>query len=696
LRDRFARIAFVAFLFPEPGKNKNWRRTEVKRVCNWTAKSVVILLIASIAVGAWNIPFANGEETRKGVTRLEDIHVGAAKMETSIEKLPTNVTVITREEIENAPGATNVNELLQRVPGLWVPQYQSGVANDGQYSSRGSEVSTWGVRFLVNGIEFNKGNGYTNPPRIPLNDIERIEIIKTPSAEYGDQAVGGVINVVTRVSKKPIEVKAGFAFGDFDFQKYYTVLNGSKGKWEYFADFSISRSAGYQDDTMYEPNSIYTRVAYKPNDTMSFEFHGSHMDSQGQWPITLTQAEFDDDPTQSPGKAQPFENDYNLGALVFKKRFGDDDLEIKLTGKDEWVKMNFGFDSDGSEWEIIPAISYTLRHQIGSMRNAILFGAEYRYHEMVNQRYTMVNGQRVNKFRDTLREDKSFAGFIMDELSVTDALTISFGARYDSFEQEQTGRVDPANSCGQSNTAISPKFGITYSFNGAANLFAGYNTGFKSPARLPGSSYSGGLEPEKVVAYEVGLRGRPTPWLRYSVAGFLSQYQDKWLKTGAGPNDPYINAGETEAKGIELSLGLAFANGFYSDLNYTYQESKYKDFLDKGVRYDDKWIPNVPEQMLGLVVGYRHPVAGQLNVTADYVGERYFNKDNTLKGADYWILGAGYKKTFDQWQPEISVFLSAKNLLDEKAVVYGSGTVGNESLRPVYGRSIMGGVEFLF
>ena len=666
----------------------------MKRIWNWTAKPMVLLVMALIAVGAWINPVFGAESEK--AARLEDIHVGAAKMETSVEKLPTNITIITREEIENAPGATNVNELLQRVPGLWVPQYQSGVANDGQYSTRGSEVSTWGVRFLVNGIEFNKGNGYTVPPRMPLDDIERIEIIKTPSAEYGDQALGGVINIVTRVSKKPIEVKAGVAFGTFDFQKYYTVLNGSKGKWEYFADFSISRSAGYQDDTKYEPNSIYTRVAYKPTDTMSFEFHGSHMDSRGQWPRTLTKAQFDEDPTQNPNWAQPFQNDYNLGALVLKKRFGDDDLEIKFTGKDEWVKMNFGFDSDCSEWEIIPAVSYTLRRQIGSMHNTILFGAEYRYHEMITQRYTMSNGQRVKKYWDTLRKDTSWAGFIMDELSVTDALTISFGARYDSFEQDQTGRVNPANSCGQSNTAISPKFGVTYSFNDAVNLFAGYNSGFKSPARVPATSYSAGLEPEKVVSYEVGFRGRPAPWLTYSVAGFLSQYQDKWLKTGAGVNDPYINAGETEAKGIELALGLSFANGIYSDLSYTYQESKYKDFVEKGVRYDGNWIPNVPEQMLGLVVGYRNPVLGQINVTADYVGERYFNKDNTLEGADYWIVGAGYKKTFDQWYPGVSVYVSAKNLLDEKAVVYGSGSVGKESLRPVYGRSFMAGVEFLF
>ncbi|MBU1193379.1 MAG: TonB-dependent receptor [Proteobacteria bacterium] len=632
----------------------------------------------------------------KKAYNLGDITVTAAKFETSIEKSPTNLDVITREDIERMPEATNINELLRQVPGLYVPQYQSGVANDGLYSSRGSEPSTWGLRFLVNGIEFNKGNGYTVPTRIPINDIERMEIIKTASAEYGDQAVGGVINVVTRVSPKPLEAKAGFSYGSFDYTNYFGVINGSNDRWEYFMDFSFSQTDGYQDNVFYDPANFYTRFAYKPDDTMKLEFHGSHMASKGSWPKKLTQVQFDADSSQNPGKSDTFENDYNLAALVLKKKIGDDELQIKLTGKDEWVTMNYGSDFEFDEWEIIPAITYALKHEIAGMGNTVLFGGEYRKHEIINQMFTVLNGVRQTKTKDTLREDISYAAYIIDELSVTDALTVSFGARFDSYEQNQTGRVNVANTVGQSDEAISPKLGATYTINNALNVFAGFNSGFKSPARVPGAAYSSGLDPEEVRSYEVGFRGSPLPWLNYNTALFLNQYKNKWIRTGPNPTDPYTNAGETEAKGIELSLNLSFNSGLYSSISYTYQESKYEDFIDSGVNYNGNWLANIPEQLIGLTAGYNHSAFGQISLTADYIGDRYFNQTNTLKGNDYWVFGAKYKKTFDQWNPAFSFFVNAKNLGDEAAVVYGSGTPGSESLVPVYGRSVTAGIEFLF
>jgi len=118
---------------------------------------------------------------KPGVHQLEEIIVSGAKFETNVAKTPSNITIIAREEIEKMPAGTSINEFIRQVPGLYVPQFQSGVANDGVYSTRGSEPTTWGLRFLVNGIEFNKGNGYTVPTRIPLNDVERIEIINRPN-----------------------------------------------------------------------------------------------------------------------------------------------------------------------------------------------------------------------------------------------------------------------------------------------------------------------------------------------------------------------------------------------------------------------------------------------------------------------------------------------------------------------------------
>ncbi len=152
--------------------------------------------------------------------------------------------------------------------------------------------------------------------------------------------------------------------------------------------------------------------------------------------------------------------------------------------------------------------------------------------------FTVTNGVRQTKIKDTLRKDTSYATYIIDELSITNALTVTFGARFDSYKQNQTGRVNISNTAGQSDEAISPKLGATYTVNKALNIFAGFNSGFKSPARVPGAAYSSGLEPEEVYSYEVGFRGSPFPWFNYNTALFLNQYKNKWIKTGSNPTDP--------------------------------------------------------------------------------------------------------------------------------------------------------------
>lgn len=670
----------------------------IKEMLCKTEFMAICMCFILVLMATWNVPLGQCAENQEAseVIKLEDVRVSAGKMETVIEKIPTNIEVITREDIEKIPGVVYVNDLLQQVTGLYAPRFQSGVANDGVFSMRGSELSSQGLRIMVNGIEMNKGNGYVVLPRLPLHDVERIEIIKTASAEYGDQAVGGIINVVTRISPERLEAKVGGALGTYSYGTGYTVINGSNEKWEYFVDFGISRSDGYQEATSYDPNNVYTRLAYAIDDTMDLEFHGSYMDSEGVWPEKLTQEQFDENPTQSPGGGDPFENEYQLGALVFKKRFGDDELRFKLIGKDEYVTMNFGSDFEFDEWEIYPALTYAWREDFGSMNNHLVLGAEYREHELITRLYKVTNSVRETKLRDTLRKDTSFAAFAMNELAVTDALTITAGARFDSYEQDQTGRVKTANNVSQSDEAISPKLGATYTVNETLNIFGGFNSGYKSPARLPGAAYSPDLDPEKVYSYEVGLRGRGLPWLSYSLTGFINQYKDKWIKTGPEVTDPYENAGETEATGVELSLNANLKSGFFGDISYTYQDSEFKDFLKSGVQLSGNKIPNVPEQLLGILLGYKHTVYGQFTVTADYVGDRYFSDSNTLKGNGYWIMGAGYKKTFKQWGPGFSIFADVKNITDEEEVLIGGGSPGSESLVPIYGRSFLFGIELLF
>ena len=163
------------------------------------------------------------------------------------------------------------------IPGLFFSNnvFGGGSAST-SISTRGSEASSWGMKVMINGIELNRGNGNISASRMAVHDIERIEITKTPSAEYGDQATGGVINIITRAADKPVEGKAGIAFTSLGGGNGYSVINGTRDKWEYYIDASAQREDTYQDKGFQDGNNVYTRVGYALNNGAQLTFHGSY------------------------------------------------------------------------------------------------------------------------------------------------------------------------------------------------------------------------------------------------------------------------------------------------------------------------------------------------------------------------------------------------------------------------------------
>ena len=186
-------------------------------------------------------------DEQQAAYKLEDVVISATKMETDISKSPTNVNIITKEDIEKYE-ARDITDLLKQVPGLKISGLGYGSPSIGSFSTRGSEPDIRGVKIMVNGIDWSKGSGMFSPPRVPVDDIERIEIIKTPSAMFGDQGSGGVINIITRISDKPLEAKAGLGFGSYGAEKYFSVLNGRKNNTEYLIDANLTKTDGYQDN----------------------------------------------------------------------------------------------------------------------------------------------------------------------------------------------------------------------------------------------------------------------------------------------------------------------------------------------------------------------------------------------------------------------------------------------------------------
>ena len=665
------------------------QRNRVK-LCAWT-----IVVIASLF---YRPVWAKNDNTGTSTAQIGDITVTATKISTQVDKIPTNISVISREELEKLPGHFNAVTVLEaaNIPGLFFSNnvFGGGSASTA-ISTRGSEVSSWGMKVMVNGIEMNRGNGNISAGRLAIHDIERIEITKTPSAEYGDQATGGVINIITRTADQPLEGKAGIAFTSLGGGNGYSVLNGTRDKWEYYIDASSQREDTYQDKGFQNGNNVYTRVGYALDNDSQFTVHGSYNDTKGLYAAGLTRDQFNEDPSQNPnpGADYDYESEDILGALVYKQQFGSYELMAKLEVQTCDYQLYWGHLTHMDSLQAHPEMNMTFNNDISGMANKLVIGGEFRYHDYDVKRYTASSFDEVTAVnQDFTRKNASYAGYVQNELQVTDALTVTAGIRYDFFDLEQNAHIAASDSWDQATGDLSPKLGFTYQFCDGINLFAGYNSGIKSPVRLPVYYTNGELEPEKLRAFELGIRGNIAGWFNYNMALFRQTVKDKFVLPSADWTAQYENAGETTAKGIEIGAGAKLPHGFYTSANFTYQDATFEEFVSMGVDYSGKKLTGVPDMIFAFTLGYRNQTLGDVSLNPVYMGKRYFNYANTNEEDGYWVLNARYLKKIGQFE----LFLTANNLFDKSAVGDGSGNPGSESLYPISGFNTVIGMNVTF
>ncbi len=181
----------------------------------------------------------HGQETNTNITAiLPEIVVSAAKIEQPAAQVGASVTVISSEDIEKQSGRT-VADLLKNVPGITFYEVggRGGIAD---VYLRGSKPGDTLV--LLDGAPLNDPmmtDESFNFANLNLDNVERIEIIRGPhSALYGSEAMGGVINIITKKGKKDFDFFLDSGAGSFN---TFKIGTGAEGRTEY-SDFSISVS----------------------------------------------------------------------------------------------------------------------------------------------------------------------------------------------------------------------------------------------------------------------------------------------------------------------------------------------------------------------------------------------------------------------------------------------------------------------
>jgi outer membrane receptor protein involved in Fe transport len=515
------------------------------------------------------------------------ISVTASRVAEEIKETPVTIEVIEKEELEKIRFVDSVTELLNRIPG------NSLVRN--------LRIPMGGKNYTVNLIDgmaarsFGRG---TNGSIDEMNtfDIERVEIIKGPASSlYGSNALGGVINVITRDPPAEPEYRVWGELGDHDRTRGGFSAAGSYDAFGYFFDVNGTDYDGPQDRTQDVRQAMSAKVIYDFDMDTSVSFRLEHLDRKEQTPGSLDETEWEQDWQQAPIPDAYTNQQMLTGTLGFVTALGDSseiDIKYNLRRHEEQGMPSYNATGDYGEDDMYTHnLVATYRHDFDFYRSRVIAGADLQYNtieEVTHTRRDASSPVDLGSSYDIIA--KVTSPFVQYEISPTERLRFTFGARYDkitysaeAFDNSVDEEVKFSN--------VTPKAGFTFELDDNNSLWFGYNEGFVAPGRsslwtstraVPDSS----LDPERAKNFELGVRGRMLQnRLKYDAALYHTTIEDMIVTEDRAGTDYYVNAGEIEIKGLETSLSALPVDFLRFDVAYTYADNRYTDYESGGTDY---------------------------------------------------------------------------------------------------------------
>jgi iron complex outermembrane recepter protein len=609
---------------------------------------------------------------------LKPLNITGSRLGKDFLKTPSSVNIITMSNAVNSNSVSFI-DLVKNFEGIYTYD-ASGIGVSSTLNMRGFYGGMSSHQLvMIDGIPQNNGKDkLVNYNLIDIGDIEKIEIIKGPASTlYGNNALSGVINIITKRAGTENENRISLNYGSFNTQNYRFSSSGKLyNKFGYYLNLDRNSSDGYRKNSDYEKNHINGKINYLLNSTQDIGFaYDYNYIKTGAFPWPLSESDISQDRTMSrPGA----ENDQNIAKenkvnVIYRKFINDlSFIEAKayFKNKDEetYYTETASFESTREQIEQERTYGLNLQGNFGGnilgMDNYISSGIDLEKVDMGYTEYKSPNRKRGSVTSDYDVTRTKIGPFIQDEINVILPLKLVLGLRYDMFKYNFTDLNDGENSKNITMSKLSPKVGLVYSYYGNSNIYANYAIAFRTPTL--GDLFTYGiysnpdLKPEEAANYEIGIRHKFNNIFSVNLSYYLMNMKDEiWFDYTPLK---FKNYGETSHKGLEARIEFANIGNLYGAINYSYVQAKNESGPDDG-----KYLPNIPIHKGGLNISYFFDsgfVAG-LNITK--VGKSYLDESNSneLDGYTTVDINLAYKYKF------CKIFATIQNLLSEKYYPYG-------------------------
>jgi outer membrane receptor for ferrienterochelin and colicins len=622
---------------------------------------------------------------------VEGIVVTGGRIESRIDDSPVVVEVVSRKEIDES-GAENLAEILEEVPGVQVT-YSLGKAGvelqglDPQYTL-----------ILVDGQRTTgRVGGTLDLNRFPAERIERVELVKgAVSALYGADALAGVVNIITRRSKKEFEGEVHLSYGSANLIDG-TVLAGSSGE-----KYNLRISAGFHRGDSFQIES-QTRVPGDPS-TNGPGYNEGNGEIRGEYDLNesdrlILRADylFRDSTSIAAIPIPQLDETYIFqtfhqgnrtenysAALTFDRRDTEADTHLQITGYFNGWREQFLQDVRGVKGdqpvdtsERLGQASFQYDEQMND--HMVTFGSELLYEELdASERICRElepgaciptsTGEESGRNADNASRVR-FASFVQDEWLVFEeprfVLVPGIRADVDSLfgtypTPKLTARLDPIDTL---TIRASAGFGFR------APSFRELYLSFTNPAANYNVSGNPDLEPETSRSYNAGVDVRPLEGMRVSVSFYRNDLRNlidfgtvRAPAFGQLGLFEYVNILEAHTQGVETSIAYKPIPELTLGAGYTFLDAinestgapligRAKHRVDGKVRFEETFTDTVLYSHIEWVSKRPYPTGAEMEGSFSDVPE----------GPSYVLLDARVEKRFGA---HLDVFFGANNLFD--------------------------------
>ncbi len=489
----------------------------------------------------------------KDTINLEEIIVTGSPVKVNKNNVPMAVTVVTHDQISESSESAILPVLNGRVPGLYVTErgvtgFGVAAGAAGQISMRGIGGSpTTGVLMLIDGHpQFMGIFGHPLADSYVASDVEKVEVIRGPaSILYGSNAMGGIINIITREqTSEGFHGNAKLMYGSFNTQKYMAAGGFKKNKLSIFASTNHDQTNGHRSNSEFNINNGYIKMGYEFNQHFraTSDFSIAHFKATDPGPDTVNAQKGNNLDIVRGYWAFDLENEYEKLSGVTKLfyNFG----EHKISGKT--IQDNFHSNDANYGFNI---------HETANLfeGNNISLGVDYINYGGIAQNELAMAGKGI-VHKDTTVYEAAVYGFVQQRLF--EKLTLNAGIRLQNHEVYGKHWV--------------PSGGFAYTVAPKTTWKVSISKGFRSPTiqELFMWNHNPNLKPENIMCYETGiLQSYLNTKLNIELTGFIVKGDNLIVNV---PLKGLQNVGVLENKGIEFAANIKLQQNISLTVTYSY------------------------------------------------------------------------------------------------------------------------------